>query len=121
MPESVRGDVLAFDKELLWSRLSEDERKRQESILELLVTEQNYLGRLETIKEVFMGPSEMVLTGAKEREAIFQNIDDLAEASGKLLKDLTERRSGGTFTIDIISDVFIRFVKINPSFTVLIF
>lgn len=121
MPEYVKGDVLAFDKERLWSGLGEDERKRQESILELLATEQNYLVRLQTIKEVFMGPSEMVLTGTKERETIFQNIDQLVEASSKLLKDLVGRRNCATFTLDIISDVLISFVKISTSITVLIF
>ena len=41
-----------FDKDKVWKNLSAEQRKRQESILELVTTEQTYVNRLIIIYKV---------------------------------------------------------------------
>src|SRR4051812_36922887 len=54
-----------MDQETLGT-FSQDERKRQEAIYELIQTEQTYLRDLQLIIEVFYGPLQSILSSAEQ-------------------------------------------------------
>jgi hypothetical protein len=101
-----------LDKSIHWKYLSDEERKRQEAILEFLSTEANYHERLITLYKVFYLNTNKLLSDT-EISKIFQNLPDLITFSSILLADLRSRQAECKGIISSISDIFLNHVKSN--------
>ena len=98
--DSVSSDVLAA--------VTDQERKRQEAIFELLTSERHYTTSLKLVKEVFFDP--MYETNALSEEDIAKvmvNWDELIECSGELLKAFMVRLRTSGAIVKSIGDVLV--------------
>uniref|UniRef100_A0A8C8SD73 Rho guanine nucleotide exchange factor 26 n=1 Tax=Pelusios castaneus TaxID=367368 RepID=A0A8C8SD73_9SAUR len=85
--------------------VSQEERKRQEAIFEVISSEHSYLLRLEILIRMFKNSKELSFTMTKtESHHLFSNIADVCEASKKFFKELEARHQNNIF-IDDISDI----------------
>ena len=87
------------------SSLSTDERKRQESIFELIKTEATYVRDLQLVVELFYAPLQNLLAST-ELTIIFGNIEQLLLVNSQLLSSLEAAQCAQKFMIDKIGDVF---------------
>ncbi len=98
--DSVSSEVLAA--------VSDEERKRQEAIFELLTSERHYTDSLKLVKEVFFDP--MYETNALSEEDIAKvkvNWDDLIQCSDGLLKAFMVRLRTSGAIVKNIGDVLV--------------
>lgn len=113
-----------LERERHWAHIAPDERSRQEALLELVMTEQSYYERLTILHQVspagdclalqlcqvFFQPSaEFIAT--KDRQLIFQNLDELLLRSGLFLSDLRRRQIQGNGVIAGVSDIVLEHVR----------
>ncbi|KAH8550754.1 hypothetical protein BGW37DRAFT_426985 [Umbelopsis sp. PMI_123] len=83
------------EKELI--NVNVEERKRQEAIYELIVTERTYLRDLQLIVNVFYAASSQYLS-PDAQNIIFSNVEDLLLCNTAILSDLEDRqREGANF------------------------
>ncbi|MEQ2248597.1 Rho guanine nucleotide exchange factor 26, partial [Ilyodon furcidens] len=89
----------------LSEQLSQEERKRQEAIFEVISSEHSYLHSLEILIRMFKNSTELSEAMTKtEHHHLFSNISDVCEASKKFFKELEERHNQ-SLVIDDISDI----------------
>uniref|UniRef100_A0AAY5EDF6 Rho guanine nucleotide exchange factor 26 n=1 Tax=Electrophorus electricus TaxID=8005 RepID=A0AAY5EDF6_ELEEL len=94
-------------------RLSQEERKRQEAIFEVISSEHSYLHSLLILVRLFKDSPELSETMTKtERHHLFSNIVDVCEASKKFFKELEDRHQQ-SIVIDDISDIVVRHAQSN--------
>ncbi|XP_064841432.1 rho guanine nucleotide exchange factor 26-like [Oncorhynchus masou masou] len=94
-------------------QLSQEERKRQEAIFELISSEHSYLHSLEVLIRMFQNSAELSDTMTKtEHHHLFSNITDVCEASKKFFKELEDIHQQN-IVIDDISDVVFRHAQSN--------
>ncbi|KAM5293008.1 rho guanine nucleotide exchange factor 26 [Ctenodactylus gundi] len=85
--------------------VSQEERKRQEAIFEVISSEHSYLLSLDILIRMFKESKELSDTMTKtERHHLFSNITDVCEASKKFFTELEARHQNNIF-IDDISDI----------------
>ncbi|XP_005393114.1 PREDICTED: rho guanine nucleotide exchange factor 26 isoform X2 [Chinchilla lanigera] len=85
--------------------VSQEERKRQEAIFEVISSEHSYLLSLEILIRMFKNSKELSDTMTKtERHHLFSNITDVCEASKKFFTEL-EARHQNNIVIEDISDI----------------
>ncbi|XP_030877518.1 rho guanine nucleotide exchange factor 26 [Leptonychotes weddellii] len=85
--------------------VSQEERKRQEAIFEVISSEHSYLLSLEILIRMFKNSKELSDTMTKtESHHLFSNITDVCEASKKFFTELEARHQNNIF-IDDISDI----------------
>uniref|UniRef100_A0A8C7GGF0 Rho guanine nucleotide exchange factor 26 n=1 Tax=Oncorhynchus kisutch TaxID=8019 RepID=A0A8C7GGF0_ONCKI len=93
--------------------LSQEERKRQEAIFELISSEHSYLHSLEVLIRMFQNSAELSDTMTKtEHHHLFSNITDVCEASKKFFKELEDLHQQNV-VIDDISDIVFRHAQSN--------
>uniref|UniRef100_A0AAV2IZ99 Rho guanine nucleotide exchange factor 26 n=1 Tax=Knipowitschia caucasica TaxID=637954 RepID=A0AAV2IZ99_KNICA len=89
----------------LSKRLSQEERKRQEAIFEVISSEHSYLHSLEILIRMFKNSAELSEAMTKtEHHHLFSNITDVCEASKKFFNELEERHQQSIVIADI-SDI----------------
>ncbi|KAL7879162.1 hypothetical protein AOLI_G00101360, partial [Acnodon oligacanthus] len=94
-------------------RLSQEERKRQETIFEVISSEHSYLHSLTILIRLFKDSTELRDTMTKtDHHHLFSNIVDVCEASAKFFKELEDRHQQN-IVIDDISDIVIRHAQSN--------
>ncbi|XP_045580797.1 rho guanine nucleotide exchange factor 26 isoform X2 [Salmo salar] len=94
-------------------KLSQEERKRQEAIFELISSEHSYLHSLEVLIRMFQNSTELSDTMTKtEHHHLFSNITDVCEASKKFFKELEDMHQQNV-VIDDISDIVFRHAQSN--------
>ncbi|KAK2912421.1 rho guanine nucleotide exchange factor 26-like [Channa argus] len=97
----------------LSDRMSQEERKRQEAIFEVISSEHSYLHSLEILIRLFKNSAELSEAMTKtEHHHLFSNITDVSEASTKFFKELEERHQQN-IVIDDISDIVCRHAQSN--------
>ncbi|KAL0973521.1 hypothetical protein UPYG_G00205240 [Umbra pygmaea] len=97
----------------LYDKLSQEQRKRQEAIFELISSEHSYLHSLEILIRMFKNSSELSNTMTKtEHHHLFSNITDVCEASKKFFKELEEMHHQNII-IDDISGIVFRHAQAN--------
>uniref|UniRef100_A0A672P791 Rho guanine nucleotide exchange factor 26 n=1 Tax=Sinocyclocheilus grahami TaxID=75366 RepID=A0A672P791_SINGR len=93
--------------------LSQEERKRQEAIFEVISSEHSYLHSLEILVRLFKNSNELSETINKtDHHHLFSNIVDVCEASKKFFKELEDRHQQNIVISDI-SDIVIRHAQSN--------
>ncbi|XP_048035760.1 rho guanine nucleotide exchange factor 26-like isoform X1 [Megalobrama amblycephala] len=93
--------------------LSQEERKRQEAIFEVISSEHSYLHSLEILVRLFKNSNELSETINKtDHHHLFSNIVDVCEASKKFFKELEDRHQQN-IVIDDISDIVTRHAESN--------
>ncbi|XP_076851122.1 rho guanine nucleotide exchange factor 26-like [Brachyhypopomus gauderio] len=94
-------------------RLSQEERKRQEAIFEVISSEHSYLHSLLILVRLFKDSPELSETMTKtECHHLFSNIVDVCEASKKFFKELEDRHQQSV-VIDDISDIVVSHAESN--------
>uniref|UniRef100_A0A8B9TJA3 Rho guanine nucleotide exchange factor 26 n=1 Tax=Anas platyrhynchos TaxID=8839 RepID=A0A8B9TJA3_ANAPL len=102
---STWSQLSVVKKNGLLETISQEERKRQEAIFEVISSEHSYLLSLEILIRMFKNSRELSLTMTKtESHHLFSNITDVYEASKKFFKELEARHQNNIF-IDDISDI----------------
>lgn len=102
---STWSQLSVVKKNGLTEAISQEERKRQEAIFEVISSEHSYLLSLEILIRMFKNSRELSLTMTKtESHHLFSNITDVYEASKKFFKELEGRHQNNIF-IDDISDI----------------
>ncbi|XP_075617829.1 rho guanine nucleotide exchange factor 26 [Balearica regulorum gibbericeps] len=102
---STWSQLSVVKKNGLSEAISQEERKRQEAIFEVISSEHSYLLSLEILIRMFKNSRELSLTMTKtESHHLFSNITDVYEASKKFFKELEDRHQNNIF-IDDISDI----------------
>ncbi|KAG7235044.1 hypothetical protein INR49_003409 [Caranx melampygus] len=97
----------------LSERMSQEERKRQEAIFEVISSEHSYLHSLEILIRMFKNSAELSEAMTKtEHHHLFSNITDVCEASKKFFKELEERHQQ-SIVIDDISDIVCKHAQSN--------
>ncbi|XP_070826004.1 rho guanine nucleotide exchange factor 26-like [Chaetodon trifascialis] len=97
----------------LSDRMSQEERKRQEAIFEVISSEHSYLHSLEILIRMFKNSTELSEAMTKtEHHHLFSNITDVCEASKKFFKELEERHQQN-IVIDDISDIVCKHAQSN--------
>ncbi|KAE8295213.1 Rho guanine nucleotide exchange factor 26 SH3 domain-containing guanine exchange factor [Larimichthys crocea] len=97
----------------LSDRMSQEERKRQEAIFEVISSEHSYLHSLEILIRMFKNSAELSEAMTKtEHHHLFSNITDVCEASKKFFKELEERHQQN-IVIDDISDIVCKHSQSN--------
>ncbi|XP_037830030.1 rho guanine nucleotide exchange factor 26 isoform X2 [Kryptolebias marmoratus] len=97
----------------LAEHLSQEERKRQEAIFEVISSEHSYLHSLEILIRMFKNSSELREAMTKtEHHHLFSNISDVLEASKKFFTELEERHQQN-IVIDDISDIVWKHAESN--------
>ncbi|XP_071351786.1 rho guanine nucleotide exchange factor 26-like [Trachinotus anak] len=97
----------------LSERMSQEERKRQEAIFEVISSEHSYLHSLEILIRMFKNSAELSEAMTKtECHHLFSNITDVCEASKKFFKELEERHQQN-IVIDDISDIVCKHAQSN--------
>ncbi|XP_072550857.1 rho guanine nucleotide exchange factor 26-like [Salminus brasiliensis] len=95
------------------ARLSQEERKRQEAIFEVISSEHSYLHSLMILIRLFKNSPELSETMTKtDHHHLFSNIVDVCEASKKFFKELEDRHQQN-IVIDDISDIVVRHAESN--------
>ncbi|XP_030072382.1 rho guanine nucleotide exchange factor 26 [Microcaecilia unicolor] len=99
------SQLSVVQKNGLSSVVSQEERKRQEAIFEVISSENSYLLSLEILIRMFKHSKPLSSTMTKtESHHLFSNISDVYEASKKFFKEL-EARHQKAILIDDISDI----------------
>ncbi|XP_014443783.1 rho guanine nucleotide exchange factor 26 [Tupaia chinensis] len=102
---STWSQLSAVKRNGLSQTVSQEERKRQEAIFEVISSEHSYLLSLEILIRMFKNSKELSDTMTKtERHHLFSNITDVCEASKKFFTELEARHQNNIF-IDDISDI----------------
>ncbi|XP_074860179.1 rho guanine nucleotide exchange factor 26 [Carettochelys insculpta] len=102
---STWSQLSVVKKNGLSQTISQEERKRQEAIFEVISSEHSYLLSLEILIRMFKNSKELSFTMTKtEKHHLFSNIADVCEASKKFFKELEARHQSNIF-IDDISDI----------------
>uniref|UniRef100_A0A672VCE5 Rho guanine nucleotide exchange factor 26 n=1 Tax=Strigops habroptila TaxID=2489341 RepID=A0A672VCE5_STRHB len=102
---STWSQLSVVKKNGLSEAISQEERKRQEAIFEVISSEHSYLLSLEILIRMFKNSRELSLTMTKtESHHLFSNIMDVYEASKKFFTELEARHQNNIF-IDDISDI----------------
>ncbi|XP_071398363.1 rho guanine nucleotide exchange factor 26-like [Centroberyx affinis] len=97
----------------LSDKLSQEERKRQEAIFEVISSEHSYLHSLEILIRMFKNSAELSEAMTKtEHHHLFSNIADVCEASKKFFKELEDRHQQN-IVIDDISDIVYKHAQSN--------
>uniref|UniRef100_A0A667Y728 Rho guanine nucleotide exchange factor 26 n=1 Tax=Myripristis murdjan TaxID=586833 RepID=A0A667Y728_9TELE len=97
----------------LSDKLSQEERKRQEAIFEVISSEHSYLHSLEILIRMFKNSAELSEAMTKtEHHHLFSNITDVCESSKKFFKELEDRHQQN-IVIDDISDIVYRHAQSN--------
>ncbi|KAK2460698.1 hypothetical protein APHAL10511_007168 [Amanita phalloides] len=86
-----------------------NERKRQEAIFELIITEAVYVRDLQLIVEIFFA-SIMSMLSEKEVTVIFANIEDILLINTAFLSSLEERQKDCRLYIDKIGDILYKHI-----------
>ncbi|KAJ1555279.1 Intersectin-2, partial [Nowakowskiella sp. JEL0078] len=89
--------------------LSSEERKRQESIFELVSTESTYVRDLQIIVEVFYQPMSLFMKD-RDLENIFANIDEILLANSLILSDLESYLESQGYVVDAIGSEFAKHI-----------
>jgi len=86
--------------------LSEKERKRQEAIHELIITEQVYLSYLYLVRDDFQRPLlAQALISPAESQVIFLDWSSLLDLSQTVVGDLEQRRENGNGVVLAVGDI----------------
>ncbi|XP_009079608.1 PREDICTED: rho guanine nucleotide exchange factor 26, partial [Acanthisitta chloris] len=102
---STWSQLSVVKKNGLSEAISQEERKRQEAIFEVISSEHSYLLSLEILIRMFKNSRELSLTMTKtESHHLFSNITDVYEASKKFFEELEARHQNNIFINDI-SDI----------------
>ncbi|KAH0624090.1 hypothetical protein JD844_007451, partial [Phrynosoma platyrhinos] len=102
---STWSQLSAVKRNGLSQTISQEERKRQEAIFEVISSEHSYLLSLEILIQMFKNSKELASTMTKtENHHLFSNIVDVCEASKKFFRELEARHQNNIF-IDDISDI----------------
>ncbi|XP_042315375.1 rho guanine nucleotide exchange factor 26 isoform X2 [Sceloporus undulatus] len=102
---STWSQLSAVKRNGLSQTISQEERKRQEAIFEVISSEHSYLLSLEILIRMFKNSKELASTMTKtESHHLFSNIVDVCEASKKFFRELEARHQNNIF-IDDISDI----------------
>ncbi|KAM7159929.1 rho guanine nucleotide exchange factor 26 isoform 2-T2 [Macrochelys suwanniensis] len=102
---STWSQLSVVKKNGLSQTISQEERKRQEAIFEVISSEHSYLLSLEILIRMFKNSKDLSLTMTKtEKHHLFSNITDVCEASKKFFKELEARHQNNIF-IEDISDI----------------
>ncbi|XP_077204753.1 rho guanine nucleotide exchange factor 26 [Paroedura picta] len=102
---STWSQLSVVKKNGLSQTISQEERKRQEAIFEVISSEHSYLLSLDILIRMFKNSKELSSTMTKtESHHLFSNIADVCEASKKFFKELEARHQNNIF-IDDISDI----------------
>ncbi|XP_045929090.1 rho guanine nucleotide exchange factor 26-like isoform X2 [Micropterus dolomieu] len=97
----------------LCDQMTQEERKRQEAIFEVISSEHSYLHSLEILIRMFKNSAELSEAMTKtEHHHLFSNIADVCEASKKFFKELEERHQQN-IVIDDISDIVCKHAQAN--------
>lgn len=97
----------------LSDRLTQEERKRQEAIFEVISSEHSYLHSLEILIRMFKNSAELCEAMTKtEQHHLFSNITDVCEASKKFFSELEERHQQ-SIVISDISDIVCKHAQSN--------
>ncbi|XP_057694840.1 rho guanine nucleotide exchange factor 26-like [Corythoichthys intestinalis] len=97
----------------LFDQMSQEERKRQEAIFEVISSEHSYLHSLEILIRMFKNSPELREAMTKtEHHHLFSNIADVCEASKKFFKQLEEKHQHN-IVIDSISDIVCKHAESN--------
>ncbi|XP_058699749.1 rho guanine nucleotide exchange factor 26 isoform X2 [Poecile atricapillus] len=105
---STWSQLSVVKKNGLSEAISQEERKRQEAIFEVISSEHSYLLSLGILIRMFKNSRELSLTMTKtESHHLFSNITDVYEASKKFFEELEARHQSSIF-IDDISDIVAR-------------
>ncbi|XP_076002056.1 rho guanine nucleotide exchange factor 26-like [Genypterus blacodes] len=97
----------------LSDKLSQEERKRQEAIFEVISSEHSYLHSLEILIRMFKNSPELSEAMTKtENHHLFSNITDVCESSKKFFKELEDRHQQN-IVIDDISDIVSKHAQSN--------
>ncbi|XP_057595878.1 rho guanine nucleotide exchange factor 26 isoform X1 [Hippopotamus amphibius kiboko] len=102
---STWSQLSAVKRNGLSQTVSQEERKRQEAIFEVISSEHSYLLSLEILIRMFKNSKALSDTMTKtENHHLFSNITDVCEASKKFFTELEARHQNNIF-IDDISDI----------------
>ncbi|KAM3874910.1 rho guanine nucleotide exchange factor 26-like [Diretmus argenteus] len=97
----------------LSDKLTQEERKRQEAIFEVISSEHSYLHSLEILIRMFKNSAELSEAMTKtEHHHLFSNIADVCEASKKFFKELEDRHQQN-IVINDISDIVYKHAQSN--------
>ncbi|XP_077466930.1 rho guanine nucleotide exchange factor 26-like [Stigmatopora argus] len=107
------SQLTVVKKNRLFDQMSQEERKRQEAIFEVISSEHSYLHSLEILIRMFKNSSELSEAMTKiEHHHLFSNIVDVCEASKKFFKQLEEKHQHNV-VIDSISDIVCKHAESN--------
>jgi hypothetical protein len=123
LERSISKSSLPEENERLWtntvskeivSKISKQERKRQETIYELIYTEKDFVQDLEYLEDFWIKPLlESDIIDASYRETfvadVFWNIAEILRVNGELLADL-EKRQAERPVVDRIGDILLSHV-----------
>ena len=84
--------------------IPDKERKRQEAIFELILTENSHVRELQIIVQVFFNSMQSLLS-SKASAVIFANIEDVLLAAASFLSDLEDRQRENRLYLDSIGDM----------------
>ncbi|RKP06083.1 Dbl homology domain-containing protein [Thamnocephalis sphaerospora] len=84
--------------------MSDDERKRQETIFELITTEHSFLRSMQGVVEAFREPLRKLMPES-DVNGIFLNIDEILVCSASLLNDMLDRQQDDKRVIKQIGDI----------------
>ncbi|KAE8604156.1 hypothetical protein XENTR_v10014596 [Xenopus tropicalis] len=108
---STWSQLSVVRKNGLSQSVSQEERKRQEAMFEVISSEHSYLLSLEILIRMFKNSKQLSATMTKtESHHLFSNITDVYEASKKFFKEL-EGRHQRNILIEDISDIVEKHAK----------
>ncbi|XP_053314930.1 rho guanine nucleotide exchange factor 26 [Spea bombifrons] len=108
---STWSQLSVVRKNGLSQSVSQEERKRQEAMFEVISSEHSYLLSLEILIRMFKNSKQLSSTMTKtESHHLFSNITDVCEASKKFFKEL-EGRHQRNIVIEDISDIVEKHAK----------
>ncbi|XP_069474508.1 rho guanine nucleotide exchange factor 26 [Ambystoma mexicanum] len=105
------SQLSAVKRKGLSQAVSQEEKKRQEAIFEVISSEHSYLLSLDILIKMFKNSKALSTTMTKtESHHLFSNIADVSEASKKFFKEL-ESRHQKNILIEDISDIVEKHAK----------
>ncbi|XP_078524050.1 rho guanine nucleotide exchange factor 26 [Lissotriton helveticus] len=105
------SQLSAVKRKGLSQAISQEEKKRQEAIFEVISSEHSYLLSLDILIKMFKNSKALSATMTKtESHHLFSNIADVSEASKKFFKEL-ESRHQKNILIEDISDIVEKHAK----------
>ncbi|XP_063298635.1 rho guanine nucleotide exchange factor 26 [Pelobates fuscus] len=108
---STWSQLSVVRKNGLSQSITQEERKRQEAMFEVISSEHSYLLSLEILIRMFKNSKQLSSTMTKtENHHLFSNITDVCEASKKFFKELEGRHQKNIF-IEDISDIVEKHAK----------